>query len=546
MRCNPRLSPASVVLVCALALGSAAPGQAPPAALSPGQAALAQGDHVTALRLLEGELKADPGNQALIEARVDALMDLHKYWEAGEAAASGRATSPALKLKTGLCLMAVGRMPEAAQVLSPLRADPEWGGAAYVALVRVLLAVGQEKDALDILREGLGKSQPPPKDLLRLSLDLESSCAPALKSLDALEAEDSTEAKGFEAWRNLCSAAGANLSETSLSASLPFDVNLGDTPVPSNPAGSVSSSPRIPKKPAPSARAYGSGTYSYLPPSIKFYAEGEATNSTYELMRIVVPVSIEGAGETLMALDSGSPELMVSPDLAKKLNLKTLGTKKVWTLGLSEPEELDLVLLQSLRVGPVQFANVPAVVVREKLGVWGNLGGVLPTRLLRSWALHYDRRKGKLGLYPSGTRPDAVLGRGCQRVKILWSDGLPFVQVGLQDLRGGYMLLDTTSDFTYLDASRLSELKLGLFTTKYGVQSDRVHAGIINSGVTEDVRLTIGASVIRLPSVRAADLSPAVPLDCRGVLGRDILDLFDLFLDYGTGTLAIKGYGKGK
>jgi hypothetical protein len=49
-----------------------------------------------------------------------------------------------------------------------------------------------------------------------------------------------------------------------------------------------------------------------------------------------------------------------------------------------------------------------------------------------------------------------------------------------------------------------------------------------------------------MPTVRVAALAPEQPLRCSGILGQDVLRLFQLFLDYGAGTAAMKGYDKGK
>lgn len=534
------------LLLAAAAWGAVQAASTPPLPPSPGQQAVSAGRYAEALPLLDRELAREPGNTALLAAKVDALMGLGRFWEAGQAASSRMAGEPALRCRAGECLLALGRVADAAQVLSPLRQDPAWAERAYARLVWALRATGQEADAEGLLREGLERVAAPAGELYRASLETDRDPGSILRTLDLLDRADPAGAPARAGLRALCAAAGEGaLEAASIAGDLPADIPLSETPIPEDPSGTVSGSPRVPRRPAPSAQRFGAGDYSRMPPGIKYYAEAEKTNRSPSLLRPVIPVRLGGGDPVPMVLDTGVGALMLAPETVLRSGLKILGTREAWTAGAGGAAELDLVLVPSLKVGPVEMRNVPAAVLKESAGTWKDLGGVFPVRLLSRYALHIDRVGGRLRLYPSGTRPEGLLGPGAFRVAALWSSGMPFVKVGIQE-QSGFMLLDTASSFTYLEPDVVGEAGVPMATARYGTQNDRGHLGLISSGVAAEVSLSLGRAALHMPTVRVAELAPEQPLRCSGILGQDVLRLFHIYLDYGAGTAALRGYDRGK
>ncbi len=152
------------------------------------------------------------------------------------------------------------------------------------------------------------------------------------------------------------------------------------------------------------------------------------------------------------------------------------------------------------------FKDVPALVMDEKTEFWKETGGILPLWLLREYGIHYDRRHGKLELLASGTSPDQVLDAGATRLNVLWLDRKPYVETRIQNKPMRHLLLANA----------------------------------------DNVALDLGTTRINLPTVHAADLCPDCGVECSGILGRNVLDLFDVYLDYRAGVLALKGYEKGR
>jgi len=166
--------------------------------------------------------------------------------------------------------------------------------------------------------------------------------------------------------------------------------------------------------------------------------------------------------------------------------------------------------------------------------------------MFRHYGLHYDRRHGKLTLLPSGTAPEQVLGEGATRLNVLWMSGRPYAETRIQDKPSCFMSLASSNMGTYIEARRAADLGLMLQTSKYGTQRERGLFGLYSSGVADKVALNLGPTRINLPTVLVADLCPDGEVDCTGLLGRNILDLFDMYFDYQAGTFAIKGYQKGR
>jgi hypothetical protein len=56
--------------------------------------------------------------------------------------------------------------------------------------------------------------------------------------------------------------------------------------------------------------------------------------------------------------------------------------------------------------------------------------------------------------------------------------------------------------------------------------------------------LTLGTKRVRADGCAAVDLAGQNDIDCVGLLGRDVLDGFQIYFDYSAGTVAMKPYSK--
>ena len=65
-------------------------------------------------------------------------------------------------------------------------------------------------------------------------------------------------------------------------------------------------------------------------------------------------------------------------------------------------------------------------------------------------------------------------------------------------------------------------------------------------GVAKEVHLVVAGAQIDMPKVSVVDVGQGFGIDCYGILGRSVLDLFILYFDYSKGVVAAKEYRKSK
>lgn len=509
-----------------------------------------KGQFSDALKLAEEGLKAAPSDPSLRMCQVEALLGLHRTMEARQVALSSATLGPEFRFMAGVCTAKFGRLTEAVEMWKPLYGDKDWDGPAYRESVVALEALGKEAEAKALLAEALQKVPAPPASLLSLSLDLDKGLASGKATLEKLKAVDPANASKYEALGKVYAAADGDLFQESLVGKLPAEITLkekserveptsltwgggvgGGTPGPGGGGGSSVHS---------STQGYGSGTQD------NSAREGGKTATMSSPPRVVVETKINGEKSEPFALDSAGGQVLIAAKLAKKLNLQRLAPGEYGGIGLSAPVPSEWVLLKEMNVGPLHFKNVPALIIDERTEYWKETGGVIPLWMFRHYGLHYDRRHGELTLYPPGTSPEQVLGAGAFPMKVLWLSGMPFAETRIQDKPFCYVQLATVNVGTYIEARRIADLGINLKTSQYGSQRERGLFSLIASGVADNVALNLGQTRINLPTVLVADLCPDRQVDCVGLVGRNVLDLFDVYLDYPANALALKGYEKGR
>jgi hypothetical protein len=550
----------SVVVCCAVLALTIAPiishCQAPGGTLTGDPATEAarrhieKGEFTQALAIVEEGLKAAPEDPAMLMCQIDALMGLHRSFEARQTAFAHVGMGPEFRFKAGLCTARFGRLSEALGLWQPLLSDKTWAAPAYHESALALVALGKEDQAKSLLAEALGKLPSPPVSLVMLDLQLTGNAKEGKVFLDKVKPADANATGEVNEMKALFSAAGGDLDQISMTGKTPAVIRIKEktervettslswggsgAPAfysPGAGAGSATSS---------STQGYGAGMKDTS------QNEGNRTGTISSAPRAVVEAELDGKREEYMVLDSSSDVVLISSRVAKKLDAKPIAPGAYSGIGLPSPVPSDWVLLKSIVVGPVTFTNIPALVIDEKTAYWKETGGVLPIWLFRDYGLHYDRRHSKLTLYPSGTSPDQVLGQGAMRLNALWYGGKPYVETRVQNRPLCFMLLSTANVGSYLEQRRAEDMGIDLTTSKYGPQNAQGLFGIISSGVADKVSLDLGSTRINLPTILVSDLCPDNQLECYGILGRNILDLFDFYIDYHANVLALKGYEKGR
>lgn len=462
--------------------------------------------YAEALPLIDAELKKEaPATEWTVD-RITALLGLFRYPEAVQAAMAGMSKypqEPVFRYRAGVAASHMGNMGQAVQFWTPLFACPDegWAGVAYRSAAVALLAMGREKDAGTLLHESLLKLKAPPEVLLRLALGQEHDPVRAREILGRLIAADPLSGPEYEGLKRIYASVGAG--------------------------GLFEEDP--PKE---------------VPTVLPLKERSDFKVGVRSESRVVLPVSLNGAKPRYMLVDSGSEVVLITHVAARALDLKPVTSAQYIGLGIKGVRPSAWVILETLQVGDFTLKNVPAMLMDEDTDYWKEMGGIIPLSLFRRHAVLFDRRHGKLALYPTGTRYEEVMPAGAFAAKSLWFRGKPFVEVGIQAAPKGFALLDTGSTTTIISAQMAPLTGVRPNTGKYQGQYASGLSGGLTTGVAEKVSMTLGTFRIEMPTAMVKELGGFADLDVHALLGRDLLDNFQMFFDYSGNVIAFKAYDK--
>ncbi len=511
-----------LVLAASLAALAAAPPPAPQDSSQPPsvsetlfllQQKLDSERYAEGLALSERALTLWPKHPDVLYAQALCLVGLHRTKEAAaklEALAEKHPDRIEFRFKQADCLLSTGDVAEALQLWAAFFSDPGWGEVAYSHSVKALLASGREDEARALVDEGQRKLGRASEDLLRYGLDLERDGRKGLAILERLKLFDPQDQKGYGALSKLYAAVGDGA------------LYVEEAPAP----GTV-----IPLENVTDPRE---GSTLGLAGGDAFFIREPAAPV------LSVPVSIGGARPEWMMLDSGSPLVFLSPLLADRLGLKPIATAHYGGMGREGVQESQWVLVPELKVGPVAFRNVPAVLVSRKSDFWSVTPGIIPLSLLRRHAVVYDPAAPSLTLFPSGTPAAEALGYNAFPVKSLWPKGCPFMQVKIQG-RDGLLGLADTGSFSTLIAQGLSPvLAVQSTVPQFMIPYRSGLSGTFSFALTRDVKFCFGRECTRLTTVQVTPIGLQYGIPCAAIMGRNILDRFQILFDYRQNALYFK------
>ncbi len=480
---------------------------------------LDQDKYAEALALAEAALRANPASVDDQAYRIEALMGLDRNLEALRYAvplAGQHPERPDLRYRVGQCACSLGMFPQAVQAWSALYtcSDKDWAGLAYRQSARTLMIQGKEQEARKLVAEALTKWPQPPVALLRYSLETDPSVAEGLKHADQLMALDPENKAEYESLKAIFAAAGEGELFQEAPLSGPVTVKLKEKSETLNMTSLV----------------WGR-------------SDSESSYDMTTSSRVVVSALLNGTKERWMLLDSGSDLVFVSKTVVQELGLRTVSAASYLGIGYEGLKNSSWVLLKTLTVGGFSLKNVPAMVIEGNDDFWKENGGILPLSLFSAHGVLYDRRKGKVTLYPSGTRPDEALPMGSFTVKSLWYSGKPHVEVKVQDKPGLNFLLDTGAWTTFIAGQYAQELGVHV----NGAAESKHTTGLSGSslsGQANDVTLWLGPARFKLTPCQVMEISDEGGTRRYGILGRNILDLFAIYFDYRSNIVAFKAYDR--
>lgn len=560
---------ASALVTCIAMLAPAQ--QSPPAAESPSQLpsppdaaakALKEGRYGDALKFAEQVAAQNPQALEPQAAKVDALMGLRRYRDAGNLAwqlANQHPDKPELRYKAGLSAFRFGAYPASEKAWAVLSQTPGWSALGYHLGVQCFLARGQRDRGLALLKEALTLVSPPSQALMDDLLMSETDPKIVLPVLDAYLKTQVRDIEFYAAQRTLCAAAGDRLLCQADEAQTGPNPTARTQPRTGGMSSQVFVDPLslslIERRPIHQESEGGTFPQTNAPdlatvsPTLQQAAEsqgiaggdaGRRNASVYS--SVVLPIVINDGTVQEAILDTGSSFMTVSRETARELKLQPLSIGQDAGLGGPAGAKTEWVLLQKVRIGPLTFHNVPATLI-AKGSDFRAKSSVVPISLFRDWAVHYDRQSDLLKFYPSGTDPEKVMGKGTFKVPSLWFRGKPCVYTKIKEAVGLLCQLDTGAYATTVATEHAAQIDVHPNTEKYKNQTVLSATGVVSSGVAEKVRVSFGSANFNLTTVQVLPLNLDTELTpVYGNVGREILDLFEIFFDYRQNTVAFKAY----
>jgi hypothetical protein len=96
-----------------------------------------------------------------------------------------------------------------------------------------------------------------------------------------------------------------------------------------------------------------------------------------------------------------------------------------------------------------------------------------------------------------------------------------------------------------VSASCARELGIKANTARYGSYTGLSVTGYVESGIAQNVDVKVAGANFHMPTVPILKMGLSTRLiPVSGNIGREILDLFDIFVDYHRGVVAFKPYDK--
>jgi hypothetical protein len=312
-----------------------------------------------------------------------------------------------------------------------------------------------------------------------------------------------------------------SLRQGRVEGSLPSVLKLHYQSASADVAGLAALGPRQPTRVAPSARAYGNSEFTALPSRLSFFAGlNERSGSGSRTLLPALDVRFVSGASFLMALDTTRREVLVGPSMARKLGIAA--------------GDGDLTVLPPFRLGAIAFDGIPARRANSDELPRDSVDGVLPLVLLRGFRIRWEPKAGRLTLDAEGSNPGEAPGAGAFVVHCQWPEGALCLSVSLQDRVTGLMVLDASAMRSLFDLTAAQRAGL-----PFRPWADVRRNEILKGGLAEQARLRIGQAEVTVLSARVVEMEDRLPAGCLGIIGQEILNLFDFSFEPGAPNITL-------
>lgn len=252
-----------------------------------------------------------------------------------------------------------------------------------------------------------------------------------------------------------------------------------------------------------------------------------------------VACRVNGTTEIDAIIDSGAVLSIVSKRFADQLQLQRLGGNLEGTFYglLGEPIQVHFGLIERLEIGDMIIENVPVAImpdakmrflISRREGTEFRMDFLMGSNLLKEFRIELDYDRQKVGF----TKLTARDRRPAEDQNLFFNGFRPYVR-GTVNRRGWYLfILDTGSEITFLNESRVKSLPVQMFGTGSHSATLQGLGGALKRGAKiEDVEIGVdrwGGTFRTLPMYASDENEPGV-----GIIGQNFLEKFNVVIDFG-------------
>lgn len=251
-----------------------------------------------------------------------------------------------------------------------------------------------------------------------------------------------------------------------------------------------------------------------------------------------INVKLNGTKEVEGIIDSGAVLSIISRRLADSLNIRRLGTFEGTFYGLlGEPIQVNFGIVDQLELGGIVIRNIPVAImpddkmrflVSREQRIEFRMDFLLGSNLLKEFRLELDFRAHRVTF----TKLTAADRKPDPNQNLFFHGFRPHVR-GAVNRRGWYLfILDTGSEITFLNQSRLKSLPVQLFGSGAHSATLQGLGGAMKHGAKlENVEVGVdrwGGKFKTLPMYTSDDKEMAF-----GIIGQNFLKNFEVVIDFG-------------
>lgn len=263
-------------------------------------------------------------------------------------------------------------------------------------------------------------------------------------------------------------------------------------------------------------------------------------------------VTINGTRQAIFFIDTGAPNIIVSPQLAQELGMPVTAAGQ-GTFAGGRRANVSRTIVPSLRIGSVEVSNVPAGVL-ETRGLMQRAGvqvdGIIGTGFLMHFLSTIDYCRGELVLAPrseSARFQKQAQSTGSNIVRMWFvGDHFMFSRGRLNQGTDGLFLIDTG-----LAGGGITASKEALDDAGVAVDMNDVHTGIGGGGPVQVVPFRANATLGKLtradiPGVYSPGGGPTAmfPFKVKGIMSHQFFRQSRLTFDFDAMQLVTQDCGK--